>query len=268
MTITKEKETEIVDKYNNGMSINKLSKEYGLDWHWIERMLIRNDVVIKRQYKINDTYFDTIDTPNKAYILGFLYADGSNTSNYDRKRYCVTITLQESDSQILYDIKNEIGYEAPIKFREYNGCKIATLDLCNKHMVLKLHELGVVPNKTLSIKFPEWLKEELYPHFIRGYFDGDGCITHNSRDISPQLETTIVSTADMCASLADIIAAKCNVRTHVYNVGHEWCDKNIKTFMVLGNLQCQRFLEYIYQDSDLKLQRKYKRYIDWYNKSN
>ena len=138
--ITKEKEFEIIDKYTCGTSINKLSKEYNLDWHWIERMLIRNGVLVRRQYSINENYFDKIDTPNKAYILGFLYADGGNSSNYDKKRYCITITLQESDSQILYDIKNEIGYDAPIKFREYDGCKRATLDICNKHIVLKLHE--------------------------------------------------------------------------------------------------------------------------------
>lgn len=264
--ITKEEETEIIDKYISGISINKLSKEYKLDWHWIERMLIRNNVVIKRQYKINENYFDNIDTPNKAYILGFLYADGGNTSNYNKKRYCITITLQEADNQILYDIKKEIGYDAPIKFREYNGCKTATLDICNKHMVQKLHEFGVIPNKTLTLKFPEWLNEELYPHFIRGYFDGDGCITHNNRTVSPQITTSIVSTENMCKFIAKIIAEKCNVNTHVYDVGHEKCNKVIKTFMISGNTQCKRFLDYIYQNSDLKLQRKYKKYIDWFNK--
>ena len=266
--ITKEKELEIIDKYIKGTSINKLSKEYKLDWHWLERMLIRNDVSIRRQYKINENYFDIIDTPNKAYILGFLYADGGNTSNYKKKRYCITIILQESDSQILYDIKNEIGYEAPIKFREYNGCKTATLDICNKHMVLKLHECGVIPNKTLTLQFPKWLNEELYPHFIRGYFDGDGCITHNSRKTCPQISASIVSTIDMCNSIASIIKDTCRINTHVYDVGHEDCNKSIKTFMIVGNTQCKKFLDYIYQDSYLKLQRKYEKYIDWFNKNN
>ena len=64
-----------------------------------------------RQYKLNVNYFNKIDSHEKAYVLGFLYADGSNTSNYDKNRYCITIVLKESDSQILYDIKNEIGYE-------------------------------------------------------------------------------------------------------------------------------------------------------------
>jgi hypothetical protein len=265
--ITKEKEIEIIGKYNNCISINKLSKEYNLDWHWIERMLIRNNVLIRRQYKINENYFNNIDTPNKAYILGFLYADGGNTSNYDKKRYCITITLQENDSQILYDIKNEIGYDGPIKIREYDGCKRATLDICNKNIVLKLHEYGIVPNKTLALKFPEWLDKKLYPHFIRGYFDGDGCLTSNNRKVSPQLSVSIVSTIDMCQTIVNIVSDQCYVNAHIYDVGHDRCNKNIKTFMLSGNLQCKRFLDYIYQNSDLKLQRKYEKYVDWYNKN-
>lgn len=264
--IAKDKELEIIDKYINGMSINKLSKAYQLDWHFVERILVENNITIRKQYKINENYFDTIDTPNKAYILGFLYADGCNSSNYDKKRYCVTITLQSSDSQILYDIKNEIGYEAPIKFRTYNECERATLDICNKHIALKLHELGLVPNKTLILKFPDWLSEEFYPHFVRGYFDGDGCITSNNRKVAPQLSISIVSTACMCMSIADIIFDKCHVTTHVYDVGHEKCNATIKTFMITGNVQCKKFLTYIYQDADLKLLRKYHKYIDWYSK--
>lgn len=263
--INQDKELEIIDKYINGMSINKLSKEYKLDWHFIERILIKNNITIRKQYKINENYFDLIDTPNKAYILGFLYADGCNSSNYNKKRYCVTITLQSSDSQILYDIKNEIGYEAPIKFREYDGCERVTLDICNKHMVLKLHEFGLIPNKTLTLKFPEWLNKDLYSHFIRGYFDGDGCITSNNRKVSPQLAASIVSTTDMCKSIADVVFNKCNAMAHIYDVGHEKCNNTIKTFMLTGNLQCKRFLNYIYQDADLKLLRKYQKYIDWYS---
>lgn len=261
-------EIEIIDKYNNGVSINKLSKEYDLDWHWIERMLIRNNVTLRKRYKINENYFDQIDTPNKAYILGFLYADGGNTSNYDNKRYCITITLKQSDVQILNDIKSEIGYEAPIKFREYDNGPIATFDICNKHIVLRLHELGVIPNKTLTLQFPKWLEKNLYSHFIRGYFDGDGCITYRIRKAASQLQTTIISTENMCNSIIDIIFNECNINAHIYDVGHELCNDIIKTLSIYGNIQCKKFLDYIYRDADLKLERKYKRYIDWYYNNN
>lgn len=261
------KENEIIDKYNSGLSINKLSKEYGLSWRCIERILINNNVSLRKRYKINENYFDKIDTPNKAYILGFLYADGGNTSNYDKKRYCVTITLKQSDVQILNDIKNEIGYESPIKLREYNNGPIATFDICNKHIVLKLHELGVVPNKTLTLQFPEWLDKNLYSHFIRGYFDGDGCITYRMRKVASQLQTTIISTDNMCNSIVNILSNECGINAHVYDVGHKDCHKNIKTLSVYGNIQCKKFLDYIYQNADLKLERKYKRYIDWYYKN-
>lgn len=258
------KEKEIIDKYNSGISINKLSKEYKLDWHKIERILIRNNVSIRKRYRINENYFDKIDTPNKAYILGLLYSDGSNTSNYQNKRYCITITLKQDDYKILENIKNEIGYEAPIKFRNYNNTPTATLDICNKHMVLRLHDLGVVPNKTLILEFPNWLDISLYPHFIRGIIDGDGCITQRTRDVASQLSVTITNTQNVCQNIAEIACCCCNINAHVYNVGHANCNANIKTFVVYGNIQCKKFLDYIYQDSDLKLERKYQKYIDWY----
>lgn len=264
--ITKDKEFEIIDKYNNGMSINQIVKEYGLSWHKIEKMLLNNNVQLRRRYRINEHYFDEINTPNKAYILGLLYADGGNTSNYDKNRYCVTITLKHDDCKILENIRDEIGYDAPIKFREYDSTgKIATLDICNKHMVLTLHNLGIIPNKTFSLRFPEWLDEELYSHFIRGYMDGDGCITFRDRKVAPQLSCTITSTLDMCTNISLIINNMCNIKSHIYNVGHTKCNSRIKTLIISGNLQCKRFLDYIYQDANFKLERKYKRYIDWYN---
>jgi hypothetical protein len=72
----------------------------------------------------------------------------------------------------------------------------------------------------------------------------------------------------MCNSLTYIIANECKINAHVYNVGHEYCDDNIKTLSIYGNKQCKKFLDYIYQDASLKLERKYKRYIDWYYNDN
>lgn len=265
---TKDKEIEIIDKYNSGMSINKIAKEYDLDWHKIEKILIKNNVKIKRQYKINESYFNDINTPNKAYIMGWLYSDGANTSKYEKGHYCISITLQFQDLHILEDIKNEIGSETPIMIYETNVYgvirKYCRLNICNKHMVLTLDKLGVVPNKTMKIKFPEWLTENLYSHFIRGYFDGDGCITNFGRVQCNQLETTIIGTNDMCSSLLNIILKQCGIIMHLYNNGHKECNDNIKVLAVGGNLKCKKFLDYIYQDAELKLNRKYNKYIDWY----
>ena len=264
--LTKDEEVEIINKYNQGISISQLSREYGIYWRGIKNILTNNGVITRTFYKINEQYFDKIDTPNKAYILGLLYADGANTSNYEKPRYCISICLKQNDYKILEDIRNEIGYsEAPIKLKQYGKTPTAKLDICTKHIVLRLHELGVVPNKTFKIKFPEWLDQSLYSHFIRGYFDGDGCITHGTiRQGKTQAAITIAGTSDFCNSLLDIIEDECGVKAHVYASGNKNCNSMIKIFSAYGNTKCKKILDYIYQDADLKLERKYKRYINWY----
>ena len=120
----------------------------------------------------------------------------------------------------------------------------------------------------MTLQFPKWLEKNLYSHFIRGYFDGDGCITYRIRKAASQLQTTIISTENMCNSIIDIIFNECNINAHIYDVGHELCNDIIKTLSIYGNIQCKKFLDYIYRDADLKLERKYKRYIDWYYNNN
>lgn len=263
--LTKDKEIEIVDKYNQGVSISQLSREYNIYWRGIKNILINNGVTTRTFYHIDENYFDVIDTPNKAYILGFLYADGANTSNYDRPRYCVSICLKQDDYKILEAIRDEIGYsEAPIKLKQYGKTPTAKLDICNKHIVLRLHELGIIPNKTFTIKFPEWLSQNLYSHFIRGYFDGDGCLTHGTiRRGKTQAAISIAGTSDFCYSLSDIIEHECGVTAHVNNTGGN-CNPLIKVLTAHGNIKCKKILDYIYRDADLKLERKYQKYINWY----
>lgn len=65
-----------------------------------------------KKYKVDEHYFDYIDTPNKAYILGFLYADGCNMVN----RYSVSLRLREDDKEILQKMKDEINSTRPLRY--------------------------------------------------------------------------------------------------------------------------------------------------------
>ena len=69
-----------------------------------------------RKYQLNEHYFDKIDTPNKAYILGFLYADGNNSSS----GRSIKMQLQEKDFEILEKIRLELDSELPLKYTEYS----------------------------------------------------------------------------------------------------------------------------------------------------
>lgn len=85
---------------------------------------------------------------------------------------------------------------------------------------------GCVPNKSLILTFPNkyHVPKNLINHFIRGYFDGDGCITRRTRGDHSQISCSITSTEDMCNSILNIILDMCEINAHVYNVGHKKCN--------------------------------------------
>ena len=93
----------------------------------------------------------------------------------------IKIELQERDKDILEEINKELGSNRELYFNDLssknsNHQNTYGLIIVNKHMSEILKQKGMMQNKSLVLKFPEWLDEDLYSHFIRGYFDGDGHI--------------------------------------------------------------------------------------------
>jgi hypothetical protein len=145
-----------------------------------------------RKKKYDENYFEIIDTEDKAYFLGFIFADGCLI--YDPKKYIYKLSLKihPKDKKILYQFKEKINGEMDIWFHgQRNMCEI---NLSGKKMVNDLINIGLHPNKTFTLKYPT-IDVELERHFLRGYFDGDGCIRikHDKRDNSERGDLRIVS---------------------------------------------------------------------------
>ena len=120
-------------------------------------------------------YFSEIDTEEKAYWLGFLYADGSID-----KRGVLRVELISEGKQHLEKFAKAIKYTGSVigpYFRNKIKNPIYKIDLSNPRFGKDLQNKGVIQNKTFFVQFPKWLKTELVRHFIRGIFDGDGTIT-------------------------------------------------------------------------------------------
>ncbi len=132
-----------------------------------------------RNTSCNIHYFDTW-SPNMAYILGFLFADGS----VDKSHHMVVVNLAEKDKCVLEFIKKELQAKYPIRFIpavDINGPQ-SNFNLSSKILAEKLIELGMKPRKTYNDDpFPE-VPDEMMPHFIRGYFDGDGTASISNID--------------------------------------------------------------------------------------
>lgn len=203
-----------------------------------------------KKYKLNEDYFDNIDSQEKAYILGFLYADGTiNDKNQIR------LSLSEKDKGILEIIKKLIGTDKPLYFhksviRDGYICKpLYELNIINKHMADSLKKLGLVPRKTHILTFPEWLNIGLYPHFIRGYFDGDGSIAHMTKTDSYVF--SLAGTYKFLERSQEILIKNCSLSKNTINNS-----KSISVLMYGGSKQLINIREFLYKDATIFLKRK------------
>ena len=140
---------------------------------------------------MNYNYFDSIDTEEKAYWLGFIFADG-NISKSERiykgkikkGNYRFEVSLKDTDREHLEKFAKEISFEKEIKISQTNSkAKRCRLYFNNKHFWNTLNNYGCTPNKSLTLKFPNisiFKDTSLIKHFIRGYVDGDGSIAYKN----------------------------------------------------------------------------------------
>lgn len=127
-----------------------------------------------RKYNVNENYFECINSHEKAYVLGFFYADGCNHGEEIR----FTQDIERID--ILQNIKQSLNAENPIK-----ECRPGhfQLSICSKKMSNDLIKLGCPPAKSLILHFPtsDIVPTKYLSSFILGYFDGDGCVWNSKR---------------------------------------------------------------------------------------
>jgi len=122
-----------------------------------------------RLYTLNEKYFDEIDTDNKAYLLGFIYADGCISNNR------LEISLSNKDKKILEFIKDELEYNGPISEYNIKNNKYNRLTICSKKLSYTLVKKGILENKTYTSKTLPFFNNRFSP-FLLGFFDGDGSI--------------------------------------------------------------------------------------------
>ena len=231
------------------------SKRYQINYilkkHGIQKSMSES----KRKYILNESYFDEIDTPNKAYILGFLYADGYN----NRINNSVVLSLSKEDREILEKISEEVGSNKPLFESDYVNKNDGTerhmliLTMASKHMCETLEKWGLTQNKTFTIDFPDFLREDLIPHFVRGYFDGDGCACSTTDKGRPRFQITLMSSTQFCNGLVDYLETQ-NIYFHI-NQPLRKSEKN-KVVRSGNNKELPKFINLIYKDADLYLNRK------------
>lgn len=133
--------------------------------------------------KFNHNFFKTWSYP-MAYVLGYLFADGALINANKSSRTCY-ITITSKDKQIIYQIRDALGSKHNIYIRkpglmyirgkQYLRSSQYTLRIGSKKMFTDLATLGLQSRKSLIMTFPQ-IPNKYLSFFLRGYFDGDGCI--------------------------------------------------------------------------------------------
>lgn len=222
-------------------SINRLLNEHGYDTS-----------KYKCKHYVDETYFEKIDTHNKAYTFGWFMSDGNVT---DRGKF--RIQIQEEDSYILNDIKNDMKYDGDLVYYKAKNerCKPQVLlNFDRQKMAKDLIELGCPCKKSLILQLPSFNKvpEEFFNSFLRGFFDGDGSISLRG---GSGVRCSVTSTDVFCESLSK----------YLKTIGIEsgkfyYRNPNKPTGSMFFNKENSiKFLNYIYRDATLKLNRKYEK---------
>ena len=210
-----------------------------------------------RMYKVNHQFFDEINTEEKAYILGFLYADGTNQEHKNGGKY-VSFTQLEQDKDILEKINISMGSNYPLyeSIQESNGKLKYKLSINSQQLSNTVSRLGAVPNKSLILKFPDtsiFKSKDLIRHFIRGYFDGDGSVSGDK-----QKQFCLVGTIDFLLPLQQILIEELGFSETKLEQRHKDRDNNIRSLRYCGVIQCITFRDWLYKDTTIYLERKKK----------
>ncbi len=143
-----------------------------------------------------------------AYVLGYWYADGSIYLSV-RGSY---INVTSIDYETIYKIKRWLGSQHTInegKSNLPNRRTRFTLRIGNKSLYSSLTKLGLYPSKSLTVRLPQ-IPNDFFNHFLRGYFDGDGCVyLYRTRGITQKLiirKLTVIFTSGSKGFLEDLLA--------------------------------------------------------------
>lgn len=254
-------DADLINDFNNGLSGEQIRKKWGIDKSILYSHLKKHRLRLtnyQNQCKFNEHVFDCIDTEEKAYWLGFIFADGyisSHTPN-KKKTYRFELSLAIKDKDHLDKFNIFMGYLGNnVKCDSYR-CRWF---IGNKHLWTTLNNYGCTPRKSLTLKFPDktiFKSKDLIRHFIRGYFDGDGCVTLQKNKYSIRPYVSIIGTWEFLNSIEHYL----NYPTLAKIYKDKRSQKNTYTLW-FKTIESFDFLDKVYENATIYLNRKYNRYL-------
>ena len=253
----------LIQDYNELKCLTKISIKYGVHRQTIANLFKKLNIEYKskiHKYSSNEEYFNN-DNQDVFYWAGFIAADGCMYQNKAGLQQLV-IKLAEQDLSHLILFKHYIETQAPISLyinknslrnKKWNDTKQYQLRITSKKIYESLKRFNIVSRKTKIYDFPDWLIEHpLVHHFMRGYFDGDGCISNSTNwYLSIRGNKNFLKKYKLIIEKQGNLESKVNIT--INNGTHQ--------LMFGGRYIINVITNYLYKDSTLCLQRKYEKHI-------
>ena len=249
-------EQDIVDKYNSGQNLKEIARFYNVEYRVVKRILIEQNIEIRDALisaaMVNRKYYDffnDINSEDKAYFLGLLSADGTIYQAKVKSQKQIKLSIVESDGYIIEKFK-EVGRASQ---KVVHSDNMATISFCSDGMAEDLAKLGVTPFKTSRKNIPD-ISNEFMRHYIRGLFDGDGCVYKSSKYV---ISINFISQSEEFLNNLMNYLRHNNIDTQ--NIRHIKRD-NLYSFNIAKKESVVKFYNLIYAGSNIFLIRKFKKF--------
>ena len=247
--VSKNIQDKVIEEYIKGVSIRTISEIYQLNRFTVSSFLEKNNIKTTkgnhyRRYYHTENYFEKIDLEEKAYWLGFMFADGyivDNSNRYGQDEF--GISLSEKDKDHLEKFKKSIKATNPILIYKRNsktpGEPLARILLTSQKTANDLIDKGCIKQKSLVLKPPKNVPNELIHHFLRGFFDGDGSIAKTKNESMRKTDgflynIRITTTYEMANWIQNIV-----------NMGYVYKEKGMIRLIIIALEVIDRLLIFI-----------------------
>lgn len=279
-----EEENLILDLYKSHPSVTYVSEKTGFGWKMLARFLadrgfkIRHDKTNTHKLKIDEDIFTNIEEPWEATFLGWMASDGTNNGKTAR------ISINAKDKAILEKFSILIYGENIILEKEYKNqqsadglSRVCYLSIYRKKICETLQRIGIGgknQNKTDRLKWPNGIPKQLEVDFLRGYFDGDGFVnkTYKTQEYmtknGKRVSRTVYYVVGICGCKMMMEAIRIKLGEYGIKSRIHWAgpsNPRLWNIIMCGQSEAIKFLDWIYQNKDLALERKYSTYLEFKN---
>lgn len=237
------------------MSVYKQAQKLGLYKSATYLKSLNRKMADKRRiYSLNHDFFDIINSGHKAYWVGFLWADG-NISSSNKGESLLQIGLHKKDVELLMHFCEDLDSNKPI----YSYGQYVYLTFNSEGLLQGLEKIGFVENKRYSNGMPS-VPKDYYADFVRGLFDGDGCITTSNKEKS-WYRAEITNSEDLIKDVHKNLSEMIGIGGSVLKLRNSVCSWR---WNLHGNRQISKFANFMYNtDSKRYLNRKRDRFLRW-----